>query len=158
MNIQQIEKHLTTMLARINLIGPKMGNAQSKALITNLRTDIQLIHHAAKEHTHMTRDIVISSDYGYGFGTSWAGTISPKMMYDLIESPALIFASQNNLPWGYNVKKALVEEGFDPNILDLLDMSGWETTQVITITTPYQLHDYDGKEYVIEANTGYWRS
>ena len=110
----------------------------------------------------MTRSIVISSEYGGGLGTSWVGfgtsSISPEMMYDLIESPALIFAAQNNLPWGYNVKKALVEEGFDPNILDLLDMSGWENKQVVTVTTPYQLHDYDGKEYVIEANTGYWRN
>ena len=110
----------------------------------------------------MNRYVVISSEYGGGFGTSWTGygtsSIPLEMMYDLIESPAMIFAVQNKLPWGYNVKKALVEEGFDPDILDLLDMSGWETTTVVTVTTPYQVHDYDGKEYVVEAGTGYWRN
>jgi hypothetical protein len=107
----------------------------------------------------MKRKVVISNAYGTGWSTS-QGHMSEIHRYDLAESLTVIKAAEEGWKWNQLIS-ALLADGWDRGDIFNLNSYAWfpdGRPTVVEVEGPYQIHDYDGKEYIVTQEEGYWRS
>jgi hypothetical protein len=106
----------------------------------------------------MKRKVVLSNAYGSGLSTA-QGHMSEIHRYDLAESRTFITAAEEGWDWRRLIS-ALLTEGWDRGDIFNLNSYGWFPDGrpiVVEVEGPYQIHDYDGKEYIVSQAEGYWR-
>lgn len=110
------------------------------------------------------RKIVLTREYGSSFFQNLnMNLVMPHVNpYDIVESEALIDACEQRLRW-HDAKQRLIDSGFPKRYIEPLEHWGWERGEeilvdTITVTGPYMINDYDGREYVIEKDDVSWRT
>lgn len=106
----------------------------------------------------MLRKVVISGQYGSGLFTAW-NHIPTITRYDFVESRTMVKAVEEQWEWRRLIS-ALLDDGFDRGYIFDMEKHGWFPRGrpiVVEADGPYQIHSYDGLEYVVEQSVGYWR-
>lgn len=122
------------------------------------------------------RKVVISPSYGAGICTWWSYEYRERA-YDFIEDPAFIQWVIEELPivrskWQaaqismlklddyvkeYVVKYMVATGRWAAEELEEGYFGGIDGAQVVTVTAPYRITEYDGAESIVQIGTEFWR-
>lgn len=100
------------------------------------------------------RQVVISPGFGAGLLT-WGD--KSDMAYGMIEHPALVKACLDGASWE-EARSAMVACGYtEEDVEGCLCSLGWEDVEVVAVSGPYLINEYDGSESIEELDRTRWR-